>query len=208
MDTVHRSRRIDIDWLADGPIGPFVDVFKQFLAERRYAGTTSNKYLAGISHFARWARSRRLQLHRIDEVSVAQFLDDHLPTCNCAEPTRRDRGDHSAALGHLLVVLRAQGAIPDHALEAAGLKPVSSLPVFQNVVERIEVFGVRVDLSVNIFTIHWHEVPIMPCSLYLGWHSSQLLCAQNGQPPVSVWLGRAVAGRGQSSDFSHNTFVV
>lgn len=38
-------------------------------------------------------------------------MADHLPNCNCAGPTRHDRRDLSAALGHLLVVLRAQGAI-------------------------------------------------------------------------------------------------
>jgi site-specific recombinase XerD len=112
MSTVHRSRRLDIDWLAVGPIGPYVDAFKQFLTERRYAATTSASYLAGITHFARWARSRRLRLHRIDEVSVAAFLDDHLPGCCCVGSIRHDRGDHSAALGHLLAVLRAQCAIP------------------------------------------------------------------------------------------------
>lgn len=112
MSTVHRSHRLDIDLLAVGPIGPYVDAFKQFLTERRYAATTSTSYLAGITHFARWARSRRLRLHRIDEVSVAAFLDDHLPCCCCVGPIRHDRGDHSAALGHLLAVLRAQRAIP------------------------------------------------------------------------------------------------
>ena len=71
MGTVHRSHRPDVDWLAAGPIGPYVDAFKQFLAERRYAATTSASYLAAIAHFARWARSRRLRLHRIDEVSIA-----------------------------------------------------------------------------------------------------------------------------------------
>jgi len=111
MGIVRRSRRTDTDCLADGPVGPYVDAFKQLLTERRYATTTAASYLAGISHFARWARSRRLRLNRIDEVSIAEFLDDHLPSCNCVGPTRHDRGDHSAALGHLLVVLRAQDAI-------------------------------------------------------------------------------------------------
>ncbi|MGH8112852.1 MAG: tyrosine-type recombinase/integrase [Rhodanobacteraceae bacterium] len=67
--------------------------------------------MAGIAHFAHWARSRRLRLHRIDEGSIAEFLDCHLPHCHCAGPARHDRRDLSAALGHLLVVLRAQGAI-------------------------------------------------------------------------------------------------
>lgn len=111
MDSAHRSRRPDVDWLAEGPIGPYVDAFKQFLSERRYAANTASSYLASITHFARWARSRRLRLHRIDEASIAEFLDEHLPVCCCAGPTRHDRGDHSAALGHLLAVLRAAGAI-------------------------------------------------------------------------------------------------
>lgn len=111
MGTVHRSRRLSIDWLADGPIGQYVPAFKQFLADRRYAANTCTSYLACITHFARWARGRRLRLPRIDEGSIAEFLDDHLPGCCCVGPTRHDRGDHSAALRHLLAVLRAQGAI-------------------------------------------------------------------------------------------------
>ena len=75
MGTVQRSRRLDIDWLAVGPIGPYVDAFKQFLTERRYAATTSASYVAGIAHFARWARSRRLRLRRIDKDPVAAFRD-------------------------------------------------------------------------------------------------------------------------------------
>ncbi len=111
MSIVHRSRSIRIDWLADGPIGPYVDAFKQHLTERRYAACTFASYLAGITHFARWARSKRLRLHRVDEGSITEFLDDHLPNCNCAGPMRHDRRGLSAALGHLLVVLRAEGAI-------------------------------------------------------------------------------------------------
>lgn len=111
MGIVEHSRRNDIDWLADGPIGPYVDAFKQHLTDRGYAANTFASYLGGITHFARWARSRRLRLHRIDEASINEFLDDHLPSCQCAGPTRYDRGDHSAALGLLLVVLRSRGAI-------------------------------------------------------------------------------------------------
>ena len=118
MGIVHRSPRTDFDWLADGPIGPYVDVFKLHLTERRYASTTFASYLAGITHFARWVRNRRLRLHRIDEGSITEFLDDHLPSCGCAGPTRHDRGDHSAALAHLLVVLRSQGAIAPPTLSA------------------------------------------------------------------------------------------
>ena len=122
MSIVHRSRGIGIDCLAGGPIGPFVDAFKQHLAERRYAANTFASYLAGIAHFARWVRRRRLPLHRIDEGSITEFLDDHLPNCNCAGPTRHDRSDLRAALGHLLVVLRAQGAIVSPTVSSTGVE--------------------------------------------------------------------------------------
>jgi len=118
MGIVHRSRRNDINWLADGPIGPYVDAFKQYLTDRGYAAHTFASYLGGIAHFAQWARGRRLRLHRIDEASIAEFLDQHLPDCRCAGPVRHDRGDLSAALGHLLVVLRSQGAIAPPAASA------------------------------------------------------------------------------------------
>lgn len=121
MSIIHRPRHTDTDWLAKGPIGPYVDAFKQYLTERRYAANTFAGYVVCITHFARWMRTKRLRLRRIDEVSVAEFLDDHLPKCQCTAPVRHDRGEHSAALGHLLVVLRSQGAIAPVALNATAV---------------------------------------------------------------------------------------
>jgi integrase/recombinase XerC len=121
MGIIHRPHHTDTDWLAKGPIGPYVDAFKQYLIERRYASNTFAGYVVGITHFARWARTKRLRLNSIDEVSVAEFLDDHLPKCQCSAPVRHDRGEHSAALAHLLVVLRSQGAIAPAVLSATAV---------------------------------------------------------------------------------------
>jgi integrase/recombinase XerC len=121
MDTAQHSRVIEVDWLAASPIGPHAVAFKRHLTERRYAAHTVASYIAEVTHFARWVCTRRLPLARIDEVSVAIFLDDHLPSCACTGHMRHDRSDHSAALGHLLVVLRGQGAIAQ--------PPVSTTPV-------------------------------------------------------------------------------
>lgn len=41
MGTTARTRRTDIDWLADGPLGPYVSAFKQFLIDHQYAGGVS-----------------------------------------------------------------------------------------------------------------------------------------------------------------------
>ena len=115
MGIVRHSRCAAVDWLTVGPIAPHVDAIKQHFVDGRYAPTTIANYLIDIAHFARWARSKRLGLHRIDEVSVTEFLDQHLPHCRCQGSVRHDRCDHRAALGHLLFVLRAQGAIPSSA---------------------------------------------------------------------------------------------
>ena len=50
-----------------------------------------------------------------------RFLHEHLPRCRCIGPVQRDPRGLRAALGHLLVVLRAQGVI---ASPAASSTPV------------------------------------------------------------------------------------
>ena len=121
MGIIQRPRHTDTDWLAKGPIGPYVDAFKQHLTERGYAAHTFASYVVDITHFARWTRTKRLRLNTVDEACIAEFLDDHLPNCQCAAPVRHDRGDHRAALGHLLVVLRSLGAIPPATLSATAV---------------------------------------------------------------------------------------
>jgi integrase/recombinase XerC len=111
MEIVRHSRCTAVEWLTGGPIAPHADAIKQHFVDGRYASTTMTSYLVAIAHFARWARSKRLGLRRIDEASVTEFLDQHLPYCRCEGSVRHDRCDHRAALGHLLFVLRAQGAI-------------------------------------------------------------------------------------------------
>jgi site-specific recombinase XerD len=121
MGITHRPRHIDTDSLTKGAIGPYFDAFKQYLAQHGYAAHTSASYVVDIEHFARWARTKRLRLNRVNEASVVEFLDVHLPNCQCAAPVRHDRSDHSAALGHLLVVLRSLGAIAPAALSATAV---------------------------------------------------------------------------------------
>jgi site-specific recombinase XerD len=121
MNTAPLSRAIEVDWLACSPIGPHAVAFKRHLTERRYAAHTIASYVASLKHFARWMSTQRLPLARIDEVSVAIFLDDHLPSCACTGHMRCDRTDHRAALGHLLIVLRARSAIAQ--------PPVGTTPV-------------------------------------------------------------------------------
>ncbi len=115
------SRFSCINRLAEGPLAPHVDAFKQYLTDRGYAANTFANCVGSIAHFAQWIHGRRLRVQRIDEGVVAAFLDEHLPRCHCIGAVQRDRRGLSAALTHLLVVLRAQGVIAPPA--------VSTIPV-------------------------------------------------------------------------------
>ena len=135
MSPVHLPHCTNADWLIVGPIAPHADAIKQHFADGRYALSTVASYLSNIAHFARWARSKRLRLCRIDEVSVTEFLDQHLPHCRCEGPVRHDRCDHRAALGHLLFVLRARGAVT---LPAKRTTPVDEeLRLFDAYMDRV-----------------------------------------------------------------------
>ena len=116
MGNIRLSRLSRTNWLADGPLALHVDAFKQYLTDRGYAATTFANCMGSIAHFAQWVHGRRLCVQRIDEAAVTEFLEEHLPRCRCSGPVHRDRRGLSAALGHLLVVLRAQGVIAPRAV--------------------------------------------------------------------------------------------
>lgn len=122
MVNTRSSTHSSIDWLAKEPFATHIDAYMLFLANRSYAANTFSNYLGVVSHFAQWMHSRRLSLRSIDEALVAQFIDKHLPRCHCSGPVQRDRRTLSAALGHLLAVLRAEGAIAPATVK---LTPVS-----------------------------------------------------------------------------------
>lgn len=122
MNSTRQPHRRPTDWLLDSQLAPYVDAFTHYLSERRYAPHTIDANLSCIAHFGRWASQCQLDIHRIDEDGVGQFLDDHLPRCDCARPVRRTHHDLRAALSHLLVVLRAEAVIADR---VPGTTPVA-----------------------------------------------------------------------------------
>ena len=118
MATVQPPRISCINWLDEGPLASHGEAYKQYLLDRACAASTFGNCLGGVAHFVQWLGQRRMRVRHIDEAAVAEFLNEHLPCCRCAEPVQRDRRNCSAALGHLLVVLRAQGAIAAPAVRA------------------------------------------------------------------------------------------
>jgi site-specific recombinase XerD len=101
------------DWLSNSQLSPYVDAYKRRFAMGRYASYTVATYLACIAHFAHWLTLRQFNIQQINETVVQDFLDTHLPQCNCVWPANRVRHDLRTALGHLLIVLRANSVIAE-----------------------------------------------------------------------------------------------
>jgi integrase/recombinase XerC len=111
MDPITSLHATPQSWLFNSVLAPHAVAFGAYLRRGRYAATTVKGYLAGIAHFARWMTVCYLPVRLLDESVVEQFLGDHLPRCDCPAPVMRVHDDLRAALGHLLSVLREQGAI-------------------------------------------------------------------------------------------------
>jgi integrase/recombinase XerC len=101
-----KTTRHTTSWLYESQLAPYVDAFMLHLFDCRYASNTIDNYLAGLTHFAHWTTVSNIDVKNIDEKLIHRFLDDHLPRCDCEEPVFLARKDLSAALGHLLVLLR------------------------------------------------------------------------------------------------------
>ncbi|KQW51172.1 integrase [Pelomonas sp. Root662] len=111
MDLIHSMHPLARAWLLDGPLSSYVEAFRALLERGRYAEGSSAAALRGWSHFAHWMTKCQLSAEQIDEALVGQFLDSHLPRCDCNLAALRTRSDLSASLGHLLALLREQHVI-------------------------------------------------------------------------------------------------
>ena len=103
--------------LRAGALAPYAGIYEGYLGERGCAPSTKKGYLRCLVHLGWWMSQCGLDAENLDEGVVAQFPDGHLPQCRCPFPVRHTRGELRAALGHLLVVLRANAVIPERVLE-------------------------------------------------------------------------------------------
>jgi site-specific recombinase XerD len=110
MDSMHKIERSSNRSLGEHiRERPHIGALKRYLTERGHATRTAYAYLDCAAHFSQWVERSDRDLSRIDETVITKFLDGHLSHCNCGWPTRSDRRDAGAALGHLLLVLRTLG---------------------------------------------------------------------------------------------------
>ena len=108
MDLILSMHPMARAWLLDGPLSSYVGAFQALLERGRYAEGSVEKHLCALAHFSHWMTRCRLAVEQLDEDFADQFLNHHLPRCDCHATALRTRGDLSAGLGHLLTVLRLQ----------------------------------------------------------------------------------------------------
>ena len=101
------------DWIFDSPIGSVGLAYEDYLRRHRYREQTIHLYLAALAHFARWIKSKHIDLPKIDKCLCSQFLASHVPHCACPQPRSLQVANIRAALNHLLVVLVEQGFCPE-----------------------------------------------------------------------------------------------
>ena len=126
--------------LRGSPLAPYVDAFARYLDEREYAAQTTTTYLGCLAHFGRWMHRHRIPVESLGEDRVAEFLNSHLPRCDCAAPVVRAHAELRAALGHLLIVLHANAALPER---LPGTPVEEELRRFDERMERVQGLALK-----------------------------------------------------------------
>lgn len=90
--------------------------FHEYLVDRGNAAGYVRNCEAAVAHLSAWLKAGNKRLADVDEGLVAEFVEHHLPGCHCATSARHP-STIRAALGHLLVVLRAANAIAPRPLD-------------------------------------------------------------------------------------------
>jgi len=109
LDNIISSR--NQGWLRNSVLNPFADTYINYLIHYGYSDQCVRTYTHSVAHFAYWLKNKKIPLDHIDETIIDQFLFVHLPACNCSRRCRCSLFSVRAALGHLVIVLRAEGEI-------------------------------------------------------------------------------------------------
>jgi hypothetical protein len=141
--TVHLPPKTQ-GWLHNSPITPYVLVYLDYLTKSRYSDETTEHYLAGLAHLGLWMGLNHRSIGEFDEAIVTQFLDEHLPNCDCPRPIFHTRSDLKAACGHFLRLLRDCGIIPF---------PVSPADPVLAEVERFDDYLVSAEKQINLLIV-------------------------------------------------------
>lgn len=83
--------------------------YRKWLDERGYTARTSRAYVLCLTHFAKWATGLGLTCETLSCSTIARFIDEHLPDCDCPRPAQYSRAQVRAALRQLQPAMAAAG---------------------------------------------------------------------------------------------------
>lgn len=100
-------RRLDrCDWLLNSSLSNFVYPFIEKLSNDKYSDRSILSYLGCLAHFSYWGKTEGIDLSHPNTSLVRQFLNEHLPNCNCPPPCYYSVASSGAALRHLLRLIK------------------------------------------------------------------------------------------------------
>jgi site-specific recombinase XerD len=97
------------DWFTGTVLSASANAYLQYLVERGYATRTIHGYFNSVAHFAHWIDEQQTSLEDINEELISRFLEEHLPSCQCALRCPRVPYMARAALKQLLLMIRETG---------------------------------------------------------------------------------------------------
>lgn len=98
-------------WLRESALGSSADSYVGYLHRHGFCAGTVQQYVSSAGHFAQWLTRSGIQLSRVDDGLVREFVAEHLSACDCPGRCQRGLIEMRAALKHLLSVLRAERRI-------------------------------------------------------------------------------------------------
>lgn len=113
MDPICALNPLARAWLLDGPLASHLTSYLALLERGNYATGSTTTYARALAHFAHWMALSGLEAMQLDEATVAEFLNDHLPRCDCDATALRTAADLRAGLSHLMRLLRSLRVIPE-----------------------------------------------------------------------------------------------
>lgn len=106
---INSPRRAYKEVRQDGAFAPLVARYVGRLVANGYLASTRAQYVGAVSHFLYWLKRHDYAVAEIDTRLVKQYLDRHLPGCDCAPSCGRSRVNPRSALAQLLDLLHADG---------------------------------------------------------------------------------------------------
>ena len=110
MNCSNTPLRLDLTQsLRNGSLAGCEAPYRKWLDERGYTARTSRAYILWLTHFAKWGTELGLTCETLSCATIARFIDEHLPCCDCPHPVQRSRVQVRAALRQLQPALVAAG---------------------------------------------------------------------------------------------------